>query len=587
MEIKEILAGLDRLFAKKEMEKVEPYLQEHLKHAMELGDASSVITIVNELIGFYRSMRQHEKSMFYCNQILSFMQMCELEGTVPYATTLLNVATANRAAGRLLEAMEYYREVEAIYEGNLEKDDYRYAGLYNNMSLVYEEKGEYQKSVELLNRALPIIEKFGIQGRIELATTYTNLAACFLKEAGEAKDASQSLMQAEKYGKMAEEIFREEGGKDYHYGALLSILGELSFRKEAYESAADYYEKALLSIYENTGITKACQDAGNRLREVYHKLGIQVPENGMDLSREYYEQVGKPMLLERFPEYFPQMTIGLVGEGSDCFRFDDEVSRDHDFGPGFCIWITDALYEEIGKELQEAYEQLPPIYKGMIRISTAQGRGRVGVFKIGSFYKRLLGIPVIPESLEEWAAVEEYRLAAATNGAVFKDAPNGFSIIREKLLSYYPKEFWHSRLAEEAVHISQSGQYNYGRMMLRGDLVTGEIAMGEFIKHVMAMVYLLNKSYAPYYKWMHKGMKELSWGSEIGKLLEKLSLLPSQEEAWIGIQEDELLGKINEKDEKSLIVEKICTVLLEKLKEEGLATGDDNYLEHHVSEIYR
>lgn len=585
MEINEILTGLDRLFEKKEMEKVEPYLQEHLKHAMEEGDASSVITIVNELIGFYRSMEQHEKSIFYCNQILSFLQMCKLEGTVPYATTLLNVATANRAAGRLAEAMEYYKEVEAIYEGNLEKDDYRYAGLFNNMSLAYEADKKYGMAAELLEKALPIIDKYGSQGRIELATTYTNLAACFLKWAEESHEYSGRLKQAEEYAKKAEELFKEDGEKDYHYGALLSLMGELCFRKEAYELATAYYEKALLSIYENMGITKSYQDTKKRLEKAYRKLGVNVPKKGMDLSREYYEQVGKPMLLEKFPDYFSQMTIGLVGEGSECFGFDDEISKDHDFGPGFCIWITDALYGKIGKELQEAYEQLPPIYKGTLRMTTAQGRGRVGVFKIGSFYQKLLGLPVIPESLEEWAAVEEYGLAAATNGTVFRDSPNGFSMIREKLLSYYPPELWRSKLAREAVHISQSGQYNYGRMMLRGDVVTGEIAIGEFIKHVMSMVYLLNKSYAPYYKWMHRGMKELSWGSRIGKLLEELALLPSQEQAWIGVEEEEMQGKVNERDHKVMLVEKICTLLLEKLKEEGLAAGVDNYLEHHVNEI--
>lgn len=584
MEIDEILAGLDRLFAGKEMKKVEPYLQEHLKHAMEQGDASAVITIVNELIGFYRSMEQHEKSMFYCNQILSFMQMCKLEGTVPYATTLLNVATANRAAGRLAEAMGYYKEVESIYEGNLEKDDYRYAGLFNNMSLAYEADREYGRASELLEKALPIIEKLGSRGRIELATTYTNLAACFLKWSEESGESADRLRQAEEYAKKAEEIFKQDGEKDYHYGALLSVMGELCLKKEAYELAAAYYEKALLAIYENMGFTESFQEAKRWLKEAYDRLGVCMPEKGLDLSREYYEQVGKPMLLEKFPDYFSQMTIGLVGEGSDCFGFDDEISRDHDFGPGFCIWITDALYEEIGTKLQEAYEQLPPVYKGTIRMTTAQGKGRVGVFQIGSFYRKLLGIPVIPDSLEEWAAVEEYGLAAATNGAVFKDSPNGFSIIREKLLSYYPKELWHSRLAREAVHISQSGQYNYGRMMLRGDVVTGEIAMGEFIKHVMSMVYLLNKSYAPYYKWMHRGIRELEWGSEIGKLLEELALLPTQEQAWIDISE-EMPEKVNKRDAKVVVVEKICGLLLKRMKEVGLAEGEDHYLEHHVGEI--
>lgn len=579
MEINEVLKGLDRLFENKEMDKVEPYLQEHLKSAMETGDASGVITIVNELIGFYRSMGQHEKSMFYCGQILSFMQMCHLEGTVPYATTLLNVATANRAAGELEKAMEYYKEVEKIYEGNLDKNDYRYAGLFNNMSLVYEEKKEYEKSAEALQKALSIIEGYGAEGKIELATTYSNLAACYLKW-------GNNHGKVEEYALKAEKIFKEDGEKDYHYGALLSVLGALYYEKKDYELAKAYYEKALLSIYENTGVSSTYQEVYKRLQGVYNKLNITVPKKGMELAREYYEQVGKPMLLERFPGYFEQMTIGLVGEGSDCFGFDDEVSRDHDYGPGFCIWITDALYDKIGRELEEAYASLPVIYKGIVRMNTVQGKGRVGVFKIGDFYKKLLGIGVIPDSVDEWAKVEEYQLATAVNGAVFKDAPNGFSIIREKLSAYYPDEFWKGKVAKEAVHISQSGQYNYGRMMLRGEAVTGEIAIGEFIKHVMAMVYLLNRTYAPYYKWMHRGMKELAWGGKIGELLDELVLLPSQEKAWEGIHPQDMIGgKINEKDEKVVIIEKICTLLLEKLKEEKLATGNDNYLEHHVNQI--
>ena len=621
-DINQVLEGLDALFAKKEMDKVEPYLQGHLKTFMEVGDASAVITTVNELIGFYRSMGEHEKSIFYCEQILSFMQMCKLEGTVPYATTLLNVATANRAAGKLSEAREYYEQVKEIYKEHLSETDYRFAGLYNNMSLLYEELTDYEKAVKALEKALEIIKLYGEQTRIELATTYTNLAACYIKWANKASNGDstdkpqeatsqretnkitnnqttdkqatnnqsiekqEAFNQAEVYAIKAQETFGKEGEMDYHYGALLAILGEISYKKGDYQLATANYEKALVSVYTNMGRNQTYENIHKSLNQVYKEMGIEIPENGMELSREFYEQVGKPMLLEKFPEHFDHMTIGLIGEGSDCFGFDDKISKDHDFGPGFCIWITDALYEQIGKELEEAYANLPLIYKGILRMTTKEGQGRVGVFKIGAFYKKLLGVPVIPDSIEDWAAIDEYRLATAVNGEIFKDSPNGFSMIREKLLTYYPTGLWIGKIAREAVQISQSGQYNYGRMMLRGDLVTGEIAIGEFIKHVLQMVYLLNRTYAPYYKWMNKGLKKLSWGEEVGELLEQLVSLKSQQEAWINLTAEEMVGKINEKDEKVVIIEKICTLILEKLKEEKLATGNDNYLEHHVNEFY-
>lgn len=587
-DVTKVLEGLDDIFARKQMNQVEPYLQSHLKSFMESGDASGVITVVNELIGFYRSMGEHEKSMFYCGQILSFLEMCKLKGTVPYATTLLNVATANRAAGKSQEAMEYYKQVESIYIEHLEKTDYRFAGLYNNLSILYEETGAYEKAVEVLEKALKIIELYGEQTRIELATTYTNLAACYMKQAQSDMDntSAERLKKVEACAKKAKEIFGKEGENDYHYGALLSVLGELSYKKEDYQLAAAYYEKALESIYTNMGYNQTYKDTQKSLHTVYEMLGVRVPENGLKLSKEFYEQIGKPMLLEKFPEHFEQMTIGLIGEGSDCFGFDDEISTDHDFGPGFCIWITDALYEQIGKALEEAYANLPVIYKGIVRMTTNEGQGRVGVFKIGAFYKKMLGIGIIPDAIQDWAMIEEHRLATAVNGAIFKDSPNGFSMIREKLSAYYPTQLWLGKIAKEAVEISQSGQYNYGRMMLRGDCVTAEIAIGEFIKHVLQMIYLLNRTYAPYYKWMKKGLQNLSFGEEIGTLLEQLVSLKNQKKAWENLTPEDMAGKINEQDEKVVIIEKICTLLLEKLKEEGLATGNDNYLEHHVNEIY-
>ena len=72
---------------------------------------------------------------------------------------------------------------------------------------------------------------------------------------------------------------------------------------------------------------------------------------GLELAEKYYEAVGKEMLLTKYPEYFERMAIGLVGQGSECFGFDDEISTDHDFGPAFCIWLNQQDFQTIGFKL--------------------------------------------------------------------------------------------------------------------------------------------------------------------------------------------------------------------------------------------
>ena len=87
---------------------------------------------------------------------------------------------------------------------------------------------------------------------------------------------------------------------------------------------------------------------------------------GLELSKKYYEEYGRAMILETAPQLAERFAAGLAGDGSQCFGFDDEISRDHDFAPGFCIWLTDEDFAMYGSALQEAYDKLPDDFMGIL-----------------------------------------------------------------------------------------------------------------------------------------------------------------------------------------------------------------------------
>ena len=106
---------------------------------------------------------------------------------------------------------------------------------------------------------------------------------------------------------------------------------------------------------------------------------------GMEIAEKYYEQYGLPMVREVCPELEERAAFGLVGEGSQCFGYDDEISRDHDFGPGFCIWLLEDDFANYGGRLQAAYEMLPKEFMGL-STDNIQDKSRVGVIPIDEFF---------------------------------------------------------------------------------------------------------------------------------------------------------------------------------------------------------
>ena len=844
MNLNQVMTELDNLFTQERISEVPQFLEEHIEQARAQGAQDVMLTLYNECIGFYRETGQYDKSVEYGDKAMELLNEMGLDGTMPYATTLLNIANAKRAAGHLQESLELYNKVRPIYVARLKEDDMYFAGLYNNLSLLYQEMGDFAAAKEQLENALEIVSHKE-NTAFEIAVTQANLAnTCIeLGQDDEAKARAQEAIR----------IFEEIGVDDAHYSAALSALGSLYYMDKDYPNALKTMEKgrecvakylgteniqyqrlseniaiikekmggeslaepseaqgttevlteeekaepseekapmdddeidkilgididndgwasviradkktdldddtkekdhreekndseekeesempeeevfnpaesvstfnissafaeikaaAAQKLQERKKIGKRSEHSAQKeqtpydeekavdamIAEVMDEIAVEVEEvsekdkpkediqepeeivqeaeeivqepeeleeiepeemeagpeeteeiepeemeaepeeivqepeeveeivqepeeivqepeeleetetepeeveeiepeemeaepeeivqepeeaeemetepeeaeeiepeemeaepekaeeieleeeepkenipdsdglgevqsedagedltpeiTGLELCRRYYEEYGKPMIAEKFPEYEGRIAAGLVGKGSDCFGFDDMQSRDHDFGPRFLLWVTKEVYDKIGSALEEAYENLPDTYMGVKRIETFHGKDRAGVMVIEDFYRNTLGADLIGvltgdskglTQVKSWLAMHDYALAAAVNGAVFRDDEGIFTSYRELLKGYYPKAVWYRKIAQACALFSQNGQYNLPRMRKRGQLVAAELAKAECAKQAMKLYYLLNKQYAPHDKWLFKGMPE-------------------------------------------------------------------------------
>lgn len=581
MNIEQILEEYDSMFGRKSLDEIEEYLVLQIAKAAEQGKLGNVVTLLNEIIGFCRDTTQKEKALKYCDELKQVLNVLQLEGSLEYATSLLNITNAYRAFGLFEESLNTYEEVLNIYKEKLSPNDFRFASLYNNWSLLYQEMGDFENAKEMLLRALRIAETYE-EAVMEQATTKTNLAATLLQIGTE-----QAYKESMSYLKEALQVFEADGGRDFHYGAALVTMGDACRYTKDYENAAKNYEAGLREIEKHVGKT----DNYARVLEKYHfvKSMIDKKENwisNLERSREFYEKYGKEMIHTQFPEYEDRIAVGLVGEGSDCYGFDDEISTDHDYEAGFCMWLTEEDFQKIGNPLQDEYVKL------IVKNFPQSGNNRFiqkrrGVFCINEFYNQLLGTNCNFEKdfSFDYGNVNEFSLAVATNGEVFRDDSGRFSAVREKLLQYYPEEIWRKKLAGCLHDFSQYAQSNYARMMARKDVVSANLCKMKAVETVMDLLYLLQRKYAPYYKWKKKGLEKNAFSLKVLAVIEKIAELPNQTQAWEKVKYSSAV--VNTQDECVCLFEEVAGMLLEEMKRQDLVSGEDFFLESYIGQILK
>lgn len=669
----QFLNGLDAIFDRHTAAtEAGPYLEQAMVDAENAGDEAGLLTVLNETMGFYRSQGRHKENQWIVQRALELAARMGLTtGTSEaWATTLINCATSMRAAKQYDQAEDLYHQAQSVCRHSLAPTDRRLAALHNNLSMLYSETNRPDKAELELREALRIIEASSVNpdADIDVASSHTNLALTLLTE--------HKLEGAHWHAAKALEIYRT-GHLEHsaHYASALAGFAQVCFAERRHADAVTGYRHALAVIEEcygkdtdywritadnlrqaeeaaaqagvtvdNAGVAGdagALPQSGSRLPNspAQGKTGANAasspstvsvstgsagaaeavsacPVSGLKLARAFWTQMGKPMIAAKYPQYAGRIAAGLVGHGSECYGFDDAYSQDHDFGPRFCLWLTDEDYAAIGEQLEADYEALPRKFsvdaQGRVTFEAharsdasgafpSAGAGspvtpraqdanrRDGVFRIGDFFESITGYRTAPAQTapHEWLMLAESTLAAATNGEVFADPTGQFSKTRQGFKDM-PDDVRLALISKRLGMIAQAGQYNLPRSLKRGDGAAAWLSIHEFVQATASLVFLVNVpmvvGYMPYYKWQFAALRKLSGSMfallpNVGEQLETVMRLSSAAcYGGAGFGEGgkgaaPAIKKIND------IVEQIAADIVRELKREHLTTSGETFLE--------
>ncbi|MBR4224440.1 MAG: tetratricopeptide repeat protein [Oscillospiraceae bacterium] len=343
----DMVEKIDGLLRESRLDEAYEYMKAELSAADERGDVPAVMYLLAELAGFCRDTGRMQESIGYAER--AEREFPADRDSSEYTAVLLNLANAYRAGGDK-RAYEVYARIDELTR---RWPEHR-APYHNNYALLLQDDGRFAEAAEELRAALPLVE----DDQRRTAITKANLSVCLLHE-GDTDGAETMARESLRW-------FEGQLPSDFHCSAALAAMGDICAAKGDKDKASWYYEAALSEIELHMGRCGFWDIVDEKLKDIYS--GSRPHISGLELSRRYFDTFFRPAikgLTEMCPSLADKVTIGLVGEGSECFGFDDERSFDHDMGPSFCIFADDDVPDEDYKKLVWAYDMLPRTYYGM------------------------------------------------------------------------------------------------------------------------------------------------------------------------------------------------------------------------------
>ena len=245
---------------------------------------------------------------------------------------------------------------------------------------------------------------------------------------------------------------------------------------------------------------------------------------GLAIAKSFFLEWGQPFLLKEFPEVYPRIAVGRFS-GSDVIGGDDIISRDHNWGPQFSLFLSGADYDNFGKSISNTLNAAAPKTWQSFKVAGG-GDLNVLVYAIPNWLKDTLGLTQINPMPEDWRRLSETyesNLYFLKHGALWADGLGIMTALRSAV-DHYPEGTKIQRIADECFKVWHFGEYNFiQRIAKRQDPLSIAVCLGEFTSAVMKIQLLLYGDYVPYWKWLAFVFRQLPTAGLYAQPLETLA----------------------------------------------------------------
>lgn len=256
---------------------------------------------------------------------------------------------------------------------------------------------------------------------------------------------------------------------------------------------------------------------------------------GLELSRRFFYEAVRPIVQRATPEL--KYAAGLIGSGSEVLGFDDEMSTDHHWGPRVMLFVdTDDLADIRTRVVGVLREQLPAEFLGyptnfgapnpedkntqlLVAVDAGPVNHRIDVFSLREYLLAYLDFDVDTEiEAADWLTFPEQKLRTLLSRNIFHDDADVTGVLDR--FAYYPHDIWLYLLACGWNRISQE-EHLMGRAGMSGEDIGSALIGSRLVRDIMRLCFLMERTYAPYSKWLGQAFQELKCAGRLSPHLER------------------------------------------------------------------